>query len=437
MGEVKMKNMLLFALGVVLSLSASAAPVVSDVSVHQKWSDSKLVITYALSGGDAIVTADVLTNGVSVGDVSLRTMTGDVNRKVQEGTKRKIVWCPPAGWAGDASSLNISARLRSWTEQEPPDYMVIALDGSKTRSYYVSEDALPLGIESDEYRTNSLVMRLVHAAGETFRMGAPRDELGANVVSIYNDGMRITQLSDDYYLGVFEVTQAQYVKVAGGTSFAVFSNADVAATRPMDSVRWADNLMDSKWPNDDESIAYQSSSTKFFGKLRALTGFGVRLALPTEAQWEYACRAGSTAALYDGSSMSTNELGVCAALDALGRYARNGGLVNGKTDPDFTTCGTDVGTARVGSYAPNAWGFYDMLGNVAELCMDMFNYYEAGILVDPVGPTQDSQGYSNNRALRGGSWKSEATRCRCASRTTSQMWVKSSDTGFRICYTIR
>ena len=78
-----------------------------------------------------------------------------------------------------------------------------------------------------------------------------------------------------------------------------------------------------------------------------------------------------------------------------------------------------------------------MLGNVAELCMDMFNFYESGILLDPVGPAKDVLGYTNNRALRGGSWKSPATSCRCASRTLSQMWIKDNGTGFRVCYTIR
>lgn len=433
-----MKSLLSLSAFTMMSLSAMSAPIVSDVAVRQLWSERKVVITYTLSGEDAIVTADILTNGVPVGAVPLRTMQGDVNRLVSIGTKRTVEWHPPSMWVDPAVvSLKVCAKIKAWTEREPPDYMVLSLDGSKTRNYYVSEDALPFGIESDEYRTNSLVMRLVRAAGETFRMGAPRDELGANDSSPYNDVMRITQLGDDYYLGVFEVTQAQYAKVSGGASFAAFSNAVVAATRPIDSVRWADNLLDSKWPNADEVIAYQSSAHKFFGRLRNITGLNHRLALPTEAQWEYACRAGSTAALYDGSAMSTNELGVCSALDRLGRYACNGGLVGGTGNPDFATCDTDAGTARVGSYAPNAWGFYDMLGNVAELCMDMFNFYEAGILLDPVGPAKDALGYTNNRALRGGSWKSPATSCRCASRTLSQMWVKKNDTGFRVCYTIR
>lgn len=433
-----MKSLQLFSVFAMLSVSAGAVPTVSDVAVRQVWSERKVVITYTLSGEDAIVTADITTNGVSVGVVPLRTMAGDVNRLVSIGKKRAIEWQPPSGWVDPAVvSLKVGAKVKAWTEQEPPDYMVLALDGTKERRYYVSEDALPFGIGSDEYRTNSLVMRLVHASGQTFRMGAPRDEPGANVESKSHDGMRITQLSDDYYLGVFEVTQAQFAKVYGHVNDASFSNKTVSATRPMDGVRWADVLLDNKWPNVDEEVAYQSSSYKFFGKLRNITGLNHRLALPTEAQWEYACRAGTVSALYDGSAMSTNELGVCEALDALGRYAHNGGLVGGTAMPDFATCGTDVGTVRVGSYRPNAWGFYDMLGNVAELCMDMFNHYEEGIALDPVGSENDWTEKNTTRALRGGSWKSEATACRSASRTTSQMWMKDSGTGFRVCYTIR
>ncbi len=432
-----MKSSKMFPVFAMLSVSAAAVPTVSDVTVRQVWSDRKVVVTYTLSGGDAIVTADITTNGASVGAVPLRAMAGDVNRLVTAGTGRTIEWQPPSGWVDPAvASLKVGARVTAWTEQEPPDYMVLALDGTQERRYYESEDALPLGIGADEYRTNSLVMRLVRASGRTFRMGAPTDEPGVSS-SDRIDGIRITQLSDDYYLGVFEVTQAQYAKVCGSASVAAFSNKTVSATRPMDSIRWADNLLDNKWPDDDEEVAYQSGTGKFFGKLRAVTGMNCRLALPTEAQWEYACRAGSVSALYDGSAMATNELGVCEALDALGRYALNGGLIDGKTTPDFATCGTDAGTARVGSYRPNAWGFYDMLGNVAELCMDMYNYYEEGIALDPAGPAKDKFGTANNRALRGGSWKSAAADCRCASRSYSQMWVKSDGTGFRVCYTIR
>ena len=433
-----MKSLLSFSAFTMMSLSAMSAPIVSDVVVRQVWSERKVVITYTLSGEDAIVTADITTNGVSVGDIPLRTMAGDVNRRVSIGAKRTIEWQPPSGWVDPSVVLlKVGAKVKAWTEQEPPDYMVLALDGTKDRRYYVSEDALPLGIGSDEYRTNSLVMRLVHASGQTFRMGAPRDELGANVGPKSHDGIRITQLSEDYYLGVFEVTQAQFAKVYGNVNDASFSNKVVSATRPMDGVRWADVLLDDKWPDADEEIAYQSSAWKFFGRLRGITGMNCRLALPTEAQWEYACRAGTVSALYDGSAMSTNELGVCEALDSLGRYAHNGGLVDGTAMPDFATCGQDVGTARVGSYKPNAWGFYDMLGNVAELCMDMLNRYEEGIALDPVGSENDWSGDNTTRALRGGSWKSEATACRCASRTTSQMWIKNDGTGFRVCYTIR
>ena len=212
-----MKSLLSLSAFTMMSLSAMSAPIVSDVTVRQLWSERKVVITYTLSGEDAIVTADILTNGVPVGAVPLRTMQGDVNRLVSIGTKRTVEWQPPSGWVDPAVvSLKVCAKIKAWTEREPPDYMVLSLDGSKTRNYYVSEDALPFGIESDEYRTNSLVMRLVRAAGETFRMGAPRDELGANDSRLYNDVMRVTQLGDDYYLGVFEVTQAQYAKVSGG-----------------------------------------------------------------------------------------------------------------------------------------------------------------------------------------------------------------------------
>jgi len=314
--------------------------------------------------------------------------------------------------------------------------MAIDLDktAGNTPQWYPDEGSLPEGIESDVYRTDKMVLRKIPARGVTWRMGSPEGEIGRDTAMESNHLVRLTH---DYYLGVFEVTQAQLKRVYGKNGSYYQGNADDWATRPAENCQFA-QIRDNGAPTSDSAATrHASEGWKFFGMLRTFTGLGLLLDLPTEAQWEYACRAESLSALYDGSAMATNELGVCEALDALGRYARNGGLIDGKITPDFATCGTDAGTARVGSYRPNAWGFYDMLGNVAELCMDMYNYYEEGIALDPAGPARDKFGTANNRALRGGSWKSAAADCRCASRSYSQMWVKSDGTGFRVCYTIR
>ncbi|MBR4675767.1 MAG: formylglycine-generating enzyme family protein [Victivallales bacterium] len=135
----------------------------------------------------------------------------------------------------------------------------------------------------------------------------------------------------------------------------------------------------------------------FFGVLRARTG--LTFDLPTEAQWEYACRAGTTTALNSGENLTDAE--TCPNMNEVGRY--KGNQNDGKGDYKEHT--------KVGCYLPNAWGLYDCHGNVWEWCLD---WYQSGwgkaVDTDPVGATSGSV-----RVLRGGGWLSRAGNCRSAS----------------------
>jgi len=141
----------------------------------------------------------------------------------------------------------------------------------------------------------------------------------------------------------------------------------------------------------------------FIEKLNSLgiAPSGLKFRLPTEAEWEYACRAG-TSGPYAGSS-----------LDALGWYADNSGNDN-----------HDVGEKRA-----NAWGLYDMHGNVWEWCSDWFdsNTYDAASQTDPTGPSSGS-----GRVLRGGGWNSGAKYCRSADRYDFVPTYRSLNFGFRL-----
>ena len=138
---------------------------------------------------------------------------------------------------------------------------------------------------------------------------------------------------------------------------------------------------------------------------------GYVYSLPTEAQWEYACRAGTSTATAFGDSLSSRD----ANFDGNIPY---GGASEG---PDLQR------TTAVGSYRPNAWGFYDMHGNVWEWCHDWYGDYTGGSVTDPVGPSSGT-----HRVSRGGSWINIGEDCRSVNRDRSIPGYRGFDLGFRL-----
>ena len=437
-----MKKILMIA-GIASSIQAIATPTISNVAISQSWAQKPLFVSYSLSGGDAIVTAEILTNGVPISARDQLLMTGDISKTVaDDGKGKSFVWHPPQSWWGTERRVAggiISARLTAWPTNSPPDYMVIDLDGSKTRTYYTSEDRLPLGIDSDVYRTDKLVMRRIRAKGRSFRMGASHIKERGQSSDYFIEMARHAMLTEDFYIGVFEFTQAQYHKINGNRP-SRFANESCWRTRPVEYVQRT-HLMDHAWPNDDPVIANsaESGANKMFAKFRAKTGFDWRLTLPTRAQWEYACRADTLTPLYDGysSTWKTNALGASEASCRFSRNADNGGAIPEATK-EIVTYDTTRGTARVGSYEPNAWGLYDMLGNVAELCHDFNNAlsrYDI-MTVDPNGFNDSRDGNKTYRVTCGGSCRQSSLECRPSRIYTQQDWLYSESeyVGFRPVY---
>ena len=212
-------------------------------------------------------------------------------------------------------------------------------------------------------------LEMVKIKAGSFTMGSPKGELGHQD----DEKQHRVTLTKDYWLGKYEVTQVQYEALMDKNP-----SQYKGANHPVESVRW------------DDSIAF---CRKLNDQCRKWLPTGYKFTLPTEAQWEYACRAGTTTALNNGRNL-TSESGICVNLDDVGWY-----------DESF---GTE--THPVGQKKPNAWKLYDMHGNVWEWCRDWYGSYK-GDAVDPTGPKKGSY-----RFYRGGSCSSRTQYCRSAYR---------------------
>lgn len=281
-------------------------------------------------------------------------------------------------------------------------YLIIDISGGPdAASYPVTYSATaPTNLNSDLYKTDRIVLRCIPAG--TFLQGSPDDELGRYADREHQHQVTLTQA---YYMGVFQVTQRQWLNVMGGTNPSLHTGD----TRPVDDVSW-NAARGGTWDGPDGGAP---DAGTFIGRLASRSGIAIDL--PTESQWEYAARAGTTTALNSGENLTTLEWDEsCPNLDALGRYWHNGG--------------SSSQHAIVGSYTPNNWGLYDMHGNVSEWCLDWCqeNLGTAAV-ANPVGPASGSY-----RVLRGGSWSNDARFCRSAFRYRHSPSFAYYGRGFRL-----
>ena len=305
------------------------------------------------------------------------------------------------------------------------DWCVIDLSGGPdAESYPVSYlDAEPAGgFNTDAYKTTNLVMRLVEPG--TFTMGADRNAVFGN----HGDQLHSVTLTQPFYCAVFETTQRQWELVKGDRP-SWFNNDDCYATRPVEQVSYDDirgGNLGSQWPTTNSVDAIS-----FLGYLRSRTSLA-SLDLPTEAQWEYACRAGTVTDLNNGKNV-TGEIDM--NLDEVARNWWNGGSPNPNLfPPEFPAqnCEANNGTATVGSYLPNAWGLYDMHGNVWEWCLDWWAYdLDDTSVTNPSGSSSDSC-----RLKRGGCWTGGTPNCTSYSRFGIGPSDVVRDIGFRLVRTL-
>ena len=415
-------------------------PTISNVEVRQLWPWSRLVnIDYTLNSEagksmDVRLSAFDGTNVLSLPECSLSGGLNGVSNGVQ-----RIVWNPLKSAYTNQALMRFNVDLTvtntplylivDLTKTNTTDQIVYVYEADLTSGAYGTVETNPIpgvtslvwtGVTNDTaFKTDLLVMRRVPAGA--YMMGST---------------IPVT-LTKPFYVGVFEVTQRQWERVMGNRPSG-YSNPDFYMMRPVEQIsdndiRGATNDTPAvNWPVTDRTVVTTNS---FIGKLRSQTGIET-FDMPTTAQWEYACRAGTTTAFNDGNTSATvsgangytNEW-----LNVLGRYAFNGGyiIVDGTKTPPPSNCAPTNGTALVGSYKPNAWGLYDMHGNVYEKCLDWAGTNNGG--VDPTGPTS---GLLNKRMMRGGTAFENASNCIPAGSNSTEPTGKNGRQGFRLVWTL-
>ena len=415
------------------STAALSAPSVSNVTYWQNPTSKIVEVSYTLGGEVGVPILDIRTNGTSIGWANLRGAYGDVHKVVGTGFGKKIYWNPERSWPGHSIASGVTAVVCVWPENNPPDVMVVncekAYEGrDEAIQYFVSYDQLPEGtVNCSAYKTaKKMAFRKVPAAGIVWRMGSPSTEKRRDNY----EAQHKVKLTSNYYLGVFEVTQSQFTRFLSGIDF--FFKTD-GAMRPAENISWYQiRGKDAIWPGASRADAYASvGSTSFLGKLRAHVGGAVMFDLPTEAQWEFACRAGSGAAFPDGSNLATGSETSWSFLETHSRYKNNSGLDATTTSNNLST---NDATAAVGTYLPNRWGFYDMHGNLLEWTLDYYEKYDTSteVVENPSGAASSSDN-PNERTVRGGSYLLAPHYERCAKRYGGTQTSGSRHIGFRVC----
>jgi formylglycine-generating enzyme required for sulfatase activity len=391
---------------------------VTNVTARQRWPWNNLVdidFTVLANGTEGMTEFGVaVTASYANGTKTVTPSTFTSEFLATAGTNR-VTWnlgadCPCLRAADLAITVSVSTNTA-----ETPAYLVVDLSGgASATSYPVHYTSRAPDPSNTTCRTSELWLRRVLAG--SFTMGTSSSELGRGPVGGLDSdaNQKDVTLTRAYYVGVFQVTQRQWYNVMGNWP-SYLTNAVCRDLRPVeqvtyDLIRGAAAQGGGGWPTN--SGIYADS---FVGRLRLKTGLS-SLDLPTEAQWEFACRAGTTTALYSG--MNLTNVTSDANVAVLARYQYNSGY-DGVNLP-ARACGFEGGTSAVGSYRPNAWGLYDMLGNTYEWCLD---WYTAGVI--PGGT--DPQGFASGteRVRRGGMFTSPASQCRVGMR-----WKKGpSDTG--------
>jgi formylglycine-generating enzyme required for sulfatase activity len=316
-------------------------------------------------------------------------------RKAARQKEGNVTWNDLVDYASQKVTEDVPKVIGGGAKQTPHQFLNIA---------GTSPVVIP-GVPQDREMTNSIGMKLVRIPAGRFIMGSPVDEKGRSKTEDEHE-VRIT---DAFYMGAFEVTQKQFRTVMGYNP-SWFR----AGGKGQDDVR-GQNTDDFPVENLDWFQAVD-----FCKKLAAMPGekkHRRKYRLPTEAEWEYACRAGTATPFCSGNSLSST------GANFNGNYPYGGAAKGSNLERP----------CKVGGYKPNAWGLYDMHGNVYEWCSDYYeeDYYKRSRNpINPQGPDEPRK--DALQVVRGGSWHGAGAQCRSAYRSKLRPGGKSRIQGIRV-----
>ena len=401
-----MKKLLVFsAVSAAIALT-EAAVTVTGVNALQRWPWNGLVdVDFTIAGAGA---GDVFTIDLSAeyagGDKKIAAYTYTTEPIAGNGSHR-ITWNMGKDYPEfRAEDLCVSVTATPFSDNTPV-YMVIDLSGGKDAAKYpvrytttapaIHDPSENLAAAlADKCRTSELWLRRISAAGSLSAQSwrVPADD---------NTSFWV-KLTKDFYIAIFETTQGQWNRLTGEWP-SEFSHETYREVRPVENVSVTNVRGKWAWP-EDKTIAEDC----VLKKLRDRTGLAT-IDLPTQAQFVYAASVGDTG-IGKEYYRYRDPSGAHYAIEEIARYNANSGHADGLVPDDKSQCDLSLGTACVGSYKPNAFGLYDMIGNVYDLCLDVYAtaanrkayYSENGgfPVVDPVGVTQAYGQEKNSNFLR-------------------------------------
>lgn len=377
-----------------LALTVAGAPEISNVRVSQE-PNRRVTVKYDMPDEDAVVTVAFRTNGVAISSVAAWDFDGDANARVAAGMDRTFTWQPRRGALPEMKLPpgSLEVVLTAWDVNNLPPYMVLDLTAAKRVRYYASAEALPggQGVTNSLFKTDRLLMFKAPACNATFRMGSALGETSSR----NRDYLHNVTFTEDFYIGVYELTQGQLNHFTNpGSGYS--PNGDFY---PVNYISYDDMRGTTySWPGDGHKVA-DGSPLKL---MRDRTG--VELDLPTDAQWEFACRAGNPGRWNNGewNAYSVTNVAVCSS--------------NSGNEPHV-----------VGTKQPNSWGLYDFHGNAWEWCLDWNQNALTNDETDPQGPASGTA-----RVVRGGGYNKAYEYCRSGHRNNDSSTQRNKAYGFRL-----
>ena len=368
----------------------------TSFSVHQDYESIDLSLSFAPNNLTSISPLNFAENqsiGSVVGEFNATDPDGDtITYSLVDGNgsgDNSLFSLDANGTLKTATTFDFESNALSYSIRvQAKDEYNATLEGTFTVSLSdVYEPSLPNHVVD---LNSSVNLEMIWVEPGNFTMGSPITETGRNS----NETEQNATLSRGFYLGKYEVTQAQYSAVMTGNTdglSAIPSQFGGNPNRPVEKVSW-----------NDIQVFLERLNEQMAEDLPA----GWEYVLPTEAQWEYACRAGTSTKFSWGDTITSGN----ANWNYLGDYSNH--------------------TSDVGQYSANFWGFHDMLGNVWELCSDWYApEFQADELIDWEGPIS-----GDSKLLRGGGWSSPGSHLRTAFRNQSTLSFRGNARGFRLSF---